>query len=109
MLRGRYISRAAGDVAGILRAPLVKLDGVAMTLNVDSWVGTTCVQALASDGKVLPGFALADCEPVKADAVAAPLGWKRSLSVLRVQTVRWEFTLRNGGCSDSIGIVGAAL
>ncbi len=95
MSRDRYVSRAAGDQAGTLRTPPVKLDGDAMTLNVDARGGTVRVQVLGADGKAIPGFALADCEPVSADLVAAPLRWKRPLSVLRGQTVRLEFTLRS--------------
>ncbi len=66
-----------------------------MTVNVDARKGIVRVQVMNADGKVLPGFGLTDCEPVSADAVAAPLRWKRPLSDLRGQTVRLEFTVRN--------------
>lgn len=93
--RDRYVSRVAGDQEGTLRTPLLKLDGGAMTLNVDARQGAVRVQVLGADGKALAGFALADCEPVTADAVAAPLRWKRPLAELRGQPVRLEFVLRN--------------
>ena len=78
-----------------MRTPLVKLDGETMTLNVDAPKGVVRVQVLGTDGKVLSGFALADCDPVSADAVAVPLRWKRPLSALLGQTVRLEFVVRD--------------
>ncbi|MEN9576905.1 MAG: hypothetical protein RL514_4760 [Verrucomicrobiota bacterium] len=97
MPRDRYVCRAAGNEEGTLRTPLVKLDGDTMTLNVDASKGVVLrVQVLGADGRALSGFALADCEPVSADAVAAPLRWKRPLSALRGQTVRLEFAVRAG-------------
>lgn len=99
--RDRYVGRVAGAEEGTLRTPLVKLDGDTMTLNVDAPKGVVRVQVLGADGRALSGFALADCEPVSADAVAAPLRWKRPLSALLGQTVRLEFTVQNGRLGDS--------
>ena len=93
--RDRYIGRVAGNEDGTLGTPLVKLQGETMTLNVDAAKGVVRVQVLGADNKALPGFALADCEPVIADSVAAPLRWKRPLSALHGQTVRLEFAVRN--------------
>ena len=95
MPRDRYVCRVAGNQEGMLRTPLVKLGGETMTLNVDAPKGVVRVQVRGTDGKPLPGFAFADCEPVSADALAAPLRWKRPLSALRGQSVRLEFALRD--------------
>lgn len=93
--RDRFIARRAGPQGGTFATPLIKLNAEAMTLNVDSQQGEVRVQITDASGKPLPGFAFADCEPIKGDSLAAPVNWKSQLATLKGQPVRLEFSIRN--------------
>jgi hypothetical protein len=95
MKRDRYVAREAGSEPGLMQTPLLFLDGVEMTLNVDARNGSVAVQAVGEDGLPAPGFAFDDCEPVCEDTLVAPVVWKRSLADLVREPVRLEFRLEN--------------
>jgi hypothetical protein len=93
--RDRYAARVAGATPGTLRTPLVTLAGRALTLNVAAAGGEARAQLLDAAGAPLPGFALADCEPITVDSLAAPLRWKGAPALPAGRPLRLEFSLRN--------------
>jgi len=95
MKRDRYVAREAGSFGGSFKTPLVRLSSDSMTLNVDAQAGQVRVQVLAADGTPVPGFAIAACEPIRGDSLAAPVRWKKPLSALRGRPVRLEFFLED--------------
>jgi hypothetical protein len=95
MKRDRYVAREAGAEGGSFRTPLLTLDSDAMTLNLDAAAGEVAVQILDEHGKPLRGFARKDCQRVSADALAAPVKWKKTVSALKGKPVRLEFFLKN--------------
>ena len=95
MQRDRYVAREAGDQPGRILTPLVILDAEALRVNVDAARGSLTVQVLDADGQPIPGFTHADCTPITADALDAPVNWKRPLTELRGKPVRLEFEFRN--------------
>ena len=53
------------------------------------------MQVVDEAGAPVPGFAFADCAPVTADHVAAPVRWSGDPARLRGRPVRLEFSLKN--------------
>ena len=95
MPRDRYVAREAGATVGVLRTPPLILEGDRITLNVDARDGEARVQLLDENGTPVPGFSLADCQPIRDNALAATVEWGRSLDELPEKPVRLEFSLRN--------------
>ena len=95
MPRDRYVSLdARGAAVGTLRTEPLVVGAAQMTLNADARGGEIRVQLLDEAGKVRPGFAFADCQPIAGDSLAHPVRWKGSLASLRRQAVRVEMRLR---------------
>ncbi len=64
-----------------------------MTINADAKGGTIRVQ-LSGKGGVFDGYAFADCEPIRADAVAIPVRWRGKTALPATdQPVQIEFAL----------------
>lgn len=93
--RDRFVARQAGEQEGLIVTPLLTLDAVALTLNVDAEGGEVRVQVTDADGTPIPGFRFADCRPIVSDALDAPVAWTGKLSTLRGRPVYLEFSLRN--------------
>jgi len=94
--RDRYVARVAGKSGGLITTPVVKLDAGEMTLNADASAGVIRVQVSDADGKPLPGYSFADCQPVNADGLNLPVKWSaKSLADLRGKAVRLEFSVNN--------------
>ena len=94
MARDRYVARRAGDVQGTLQTPPVIVEGSRVTLNVDAGRGEVRMQLLNPDGQPIEGFTLADCEPIKADALTAPVRWRGRLESIKGRPVRLAFSLK---------------
>ncbi len=92
--RDRYVAWEAGAAEGALRTPLLTLAGGGLSVNVDASKGAVRAQVVDREGRPVPGFALADGQPITRDALAAPLEWKRPLAALKGVPVRLEFALR---------------
>jgi hypothetical protein len=92
--RDRYVAREAGEQAGLLRTPLLRVAGSALTVNADAKGGELRARLLDGSGKPVPGFAFADCRAITTDSLAAPLRWKKPVSALQGRSVRLEFSLR---------------
>ncbi len=92
--RDRYVARVAGDESGMLRTPLVKIDGEALTLNVDADGGEVRVQVEDASGRAIDGLSLADCRPIRTDDLNAAVRWRGRLSDVRGKPVRLVLQLR---------------
>jgi hypothetical protein len=93
--RDRFVARQAGEQGGTITTRPVVLDLASLTLNVDAQGGEVRAQVSDAAGRPIPGFTFAECRPIIADSLAAPVEWQRPLSALRGQTVRLEFSLKN--------------
>ena len=94
MKKDRFVSRRADAGGGTLRTPTVVLDASRLTVNADVR-GELRARVLDADGRPVEGFDAADCTPVRGDALAHELRWKRALAELRGKAVRLEFVLRD--------------
>ena len=69
----------AGEKGGLLTTRPVVLEVDALTLNVAAIGGEVRAQVCDEQNQPIQGFSFADCTPIKADSLAAPIGWKRKL------------------------------
>lgn len=94
--RDRYVAQeTVGDEVGLLRTRLVTLSGDGISLNVDAAEGQVQLQLLDIFGQPIPGYSYADCQPITADALDAPVECAGSLLGLTGMLVQLEFTLDN--------------
>jgi hypothetical protein len=93
--RDRFVARVAGEKRGTLATIPLTLGGESLALNVDAPRGEVRVQVTDQEGKPVPGFSFADCQPIVADSLSAAVKWKEPLSKLDGKPVRLEFTLMN--------------
>jgi hypothetical protein len=95
MPRDRYVAYVAGEIPGHVRTKVDPLQAGKMTVNaqVD---GELRVRVCDPTGKAIPGFDYDDCQPIKGDALAAPVQWKQELSSLKGKPVQFVFTLTKG-------------
>ena len=83
---------------GQFTTPSIVFDGSRLELNVDaSAAGEVRVEMLNEQGQPIPGFALADCEPLVQSGVAKRVLWKGSddLASLRSKPVKLRFAMRD--------------
>jgi hypothetical protein len=90
---------ADGDYrGGSLTTPPVVFTGARLELNVNtSAVGEVRVELTDGEGKTLPGFAAADCDPILGNHIARTVTWRGASSVeaLAGKPVRLRFAIRN--------------
>jgi hypothetical protein len=93
--RDRYVGWHAAETAGRLRTRPILFSGQDLVLNLDASKGGAQVALLEADGTPIPGFALDDCEPIKADRLDQVVTWRGgSPSALAGKPIRIQFVLR---------------
>ncbi len=102
----RYTLRIDGFVS--LEAPIgggewiskpLRFSGKQLSLNLaTSAVGSVQVEIEDEDGKPLPGYALADCQPTYGDTLARTVAWQHGadVSALANRPVRLKFVVQEG-------------
>lgn len=91
-----FVSVSAGMVGGELVTRPVVFDGKNLLLNFSSAAaGDIKVELQDENGKPIPGFTLADCEPVFGDTIERPVVWKNGsdVSTLKGKPVQIRFVL----------------
>ena len=84
------------DGGWITTRPLT-LGGETLHVNVVSDYGQLLVEVLDENDTPMPGYAAAECVPVRTDSVDATVAWKNgpSLAALGERPVKLKFALRN--------------
>jgi hypothetical protein len=95
MKRDRYVAREAGAAPGVLRTPVLQMEGETLTVNADVR-GELRARLLGGDGKPFRGFDWSDCHPVRGDALAHPLRWKHALASVVDRPLQLELSMRDG-------------
>lgn len=91
-----YLSLQAGEVAGeVTTKPLVST-GRRLNVNAEASKGSVRVEVQDANGKVLPGFALADCTPLTGDGIAQAVRWQGGAAVPQLpdKPVRLRFQVQ---------------
>lgn len=88
-----FVSASAAKNGELLTKPLT-FTGAKLALNLVS-KGETRVEVQDAMGKPVPGFALADCAPLKGDFIDQPVTWKGgSLTALAGKPVQLRFVMQ---------------
>ncbi|SKB06397.1 hypothetical protein SAMN02745166_04465 [Prosthecobacter debontii] len=93
-----FASVHAGAEEGEFLTKPITFTGRTLILNFSgSAVGQLRVEIQDVHGTPIPGFSLADCEPVTGDQIELPVRWKngQDLAKLAGQPIRLRFTLRD--------------
>lgn len=91
-----FASVTSGYDGGRLTTTPFRFTGSTLRLNARANFGELAVEALDESRAPIPGFALADCEPMRTDAVDHAVRWKSAtLASLRGRPVRLRFHVRN--------------
>jgi len=96
--RDGFASMNAAENAGELTTRPVTFQGRRLFVNVDAPRGELRAAVVDRDGRELPPFTFANCQPVTGNSTRAPVRWNAAgdLSSLANQPVRLKFQLRNG-------------
>ena len=93
-----FVSLHAPLAGGALLTKSLKFSGARLGLNVStSAAGTVRVELQEDNGKPLPGFSLADCDPIYGDDLERTVSWKGSsnLSSIVGKPVRLRLELQD--------------
>jgi hypothetical protein len=84
---------AEKETAIAVTRPLI-FQGDKLTLNVAA-AGKVLVEIQDEKGNAIPGFSIADCDPIKTDSVRRVVSWKgnKNLTALAGKTVRLKFEM----------------
>jgi hypothetical protein len=94
--RDRYVAYVnPSRVPGHIRTIVAPLQASRLTINAQV-EGALRVRVCDEKGKVIPGFDFHDCQPIKGDALAAPVQWTQDLASLKGKPVQFVFTLTKG-------------
>ena len=93
-----FVSVSAGAAGGELVTKPLVFDGKSLVVNFSSSAAGG-IQAELQDfaGKAIPGYTLADCEPIFGDSIERTVTWKHGgdVSSLSGQIVRLRFALKD--------------
>jgi len=99
-----FVSLDAGEAAGIAVTRPLSFEGNRLTLNVaapcqmgSATAGRVLVEIQDAKGRAIPGFSLADCDPIKTDSVRYVVSWKgnNNLAQLAGRVVCLKFKMQN--------------
>jgi len=92
-----FVSLDAGPKAGSLTTKPLEIPGGSLQVNADVR-GELRAELLDEADRPLPGYAAADCRPIRSDDLRHVIRWKRGakLEELRGKVVKLRFTLRDG-------------
>jgi len=93
-----YVSLDAGEQTGHLVTRALRFQGKELSVNVAAKKGALRVELQDAEGKPLPGYSLADSQPITGDGVAVTAHWRRNkdLAKWNGQPVHLRFELQNG-------------
>jgi hypothetical protein len=86
--RHGFASLDAGPDGGRIETVPLRLSEPGLVLNADARRGQVAAALVAADGTALPGFSLADCEPLRTDATQWTVRWKSGQTVPTDRPVR---------------------
>jgi hypothetical protein len=103
-----FVSMDAGEREGTLTTRPLRFRGNALYVNAGAARGELQAELLGEDGRPLPGFTRADCDPIQADSVRRAVSWRgrSDLAAVASQAVRVKFYLRDASlysfCFDAL-------
>lgn len=92
--RDGFVSRTAEAGRGRLVTPVLTVSAPGLTVNADVR-GDLRLRVLDADGEPMPGFDVADMQPIVGDSVAHRVLWRGSPALPQSQPIRLEFVMRD--------------
>ena len=95
--KDRFIGVSSGQDDGWLCTGPLRHSGRGLRLNIDcGGLGEAFVEIQDEAGSALPGFGVADCDPIDLNQLAAAVTWRSNpdVSTLRDRPVKLKFHLR---------------
>ena len=91
-----FVSLDAGSTTGTATTLPLVFEGDKLVLNIKA-TGGTKVAITNESGKEIPGFSMADCDPIKTDSIRHVVSWKgsNSLTQLAGKAVRLKFQMQD--------------
>ncbi|MHC4529457.1 MAG: hypothetical protein ACYS29_16405 [Planctomycetota bacterium] len=91
-----FVSLDAGKETGIAVTRPLTFEGDKLVLNVAA-AGKGLVEIQDEEGKAMPGFSMADCDPIETDSIRRVVSWKggSNVAALAGKSVRLKFELQN--------------
>jgi hypothetical protein len=91
-----FVSLDAGDEKGTVTTRQLVFEGDKLLLNLNA-KGSARAAILDENSAPIPGFDIADCDPIKVDSLAQVLSWNKNtdLSQLAGKTVQLRFELED--------------
>lgn len=96
--RDGFMSLDADERGGEMLTKPLRCSGKSLLVNVDAGDnGHVQVEALNADGVAIPGFSMAQCQPITGDKVRQVVTWngKSDLTQLADRTIRLRFQIKN--------------
>jgi len=93
--RDGYVSLDAGPEGGRLETVPLRFGVGQLIVNADASRGAVRAAIIEADGTPIAGLALADCEPMQADAVDAAMRWKSGATPPTDRPVKVVLELRS--------------
>jgi len=72
-----FVSLDASDRVGVVETSLISDRTGSLEINADAAGGRVAVEVVGADGRVLPGYAAAEDEPLQANRIRHPVRWKQ--------------------------------
>ena len=91
-----FVSLDADQTPGTFVTRPIVFDGSKLVLNIAA-AGNVMVEIQDQNGHPINGFAIADCDPIRTDAIRHIVSWKpaQDLAKLAGKTVRLKFEMQN--------------
>lgn len=96
--RDGFASLDAKEKPGELTTRPVRFQGKHLFVNVNPAEGELRAEVIDGDGKVIPGFSVSECLPLRTDSTRAEIRWqdKKDLASVAGQSIRIRFSLTQG-------------
>jgi hypothetical protein len=91
-----FVSLDAGKSTGAAVTRPLTFEGNKLTLNVAA-TGKVLVEVQDEKGSAIPGFSMADCDPIQTDSIRHVVSWKGSTNLSRLagKSVRLKFKMQD--------------
>jgi len=90
-----WVSLDTGEVPGTVETTPVRVEGQGLTVNVDAGKGELRAEILDSSGVPVPGYRIADCQPLADDGLRQPVLWETRSTLPSVGSVSIRFEFSN--------------
>ena len=93
--RDGFVSLRAGNRAGVVETPALRLSGNRLIVNANASGGRLAIEALSENSAPIPGYTADNCIPLRADSLSHPVKWKAHDRLQINRPLRLRFHMKN--------------